>query len=43
MRWDDAPYAAGVLDVLISQARRDLAEYGSSQLRLVTPSCAGTT
>jgi hypothetical protein len=35
LRWDDAPYAAGVLDAMISQARRDLAEYGSSQLRLV--------
>ena len=35
IRWDDAPYAAGVLDGLISQARRDRSEYGQSQLRLV--------
>jgi len=35
IRWDDAPYAAGVLDGMISQARRDRSEYGQSQLRLI--------
>jgi hypothetical protein len=35
LRWDDAPYAAAVLDGIISQARRDRAEYGQAQLRLV--------
>jgi hypothetical protein len=35
IRWDDAPYAAGVLDGLISQARRDRSEFGRSQLRLI--------
>ncbi|WP_244927559.1 DUF4011 domain-containing protein [Nocardioides sp. W7] len=35
VRWDDAPYAAAALDALISAARRDRAEYGQDQLRLV--------
>ncbi len=35
LRWDDAPYASAVLDSLISSARRDRAEYGRAQLRLV--------
>ncbi|WP_421742711.1 AAA domain-containing protein [Cellulomonas sp.] len=35
VRWDDAPYAAAALDTLISSARRDRAEYGRDQLRLV--------
>ena len=35
VRWDDAPYAAAALDALISTARRDRAEYGQDQLRLV--------
>ena len=35
VRWDDAPYAAASLDALISSARRDRAEYGRDQLRLV--------
>ena len=35
LRWEDAPYAAAVLDTLISAARRDRAEYGVAQLRLV--------
>ncbi|MBO3103973.1 AAA domain-containing protein [Cellulomonas fengjieae] len=35
VRWDDAPYAAVALDALISSARRDRAEYGRDQLRLV--------
>ncbi|HEX2805913.1 MAG TPA: AAA domain-containing protein, partial [Kineosporiaceae bacterium] len=35
LRWEEAPYAAGVLDGLISQARRDRSEYGQAQLRLV--------
>ncbi|WP_456787078.1 AAA domain-containing protein [Cellulomonas sp. P5_C5] len=35
VRWDDAPYAATALDALISSARRDRAEYGRDQLRLV--------
>ncbi len=35
IRWDDAPYAAGVLDGMISQARRDRSEYGQSHLRLI--------
>ena len=35
LRWEDAPYAASVLDGLISQARRDRSEYGQAQLRLV--------
>ncbi|MEZ0446341.1 AAA domain-containing protein [Cellulomonas sp. ICMP 17802] len=36
VRWDDAPYAAASLDAIISSARRDRAEYGHDQLRLVT-------
>ncbi|MET0788207.1 MAG: AAA domain-containing protein [Cellulomonas sp.] len=35
VRWDDAPYAAASLDAIISSARRDRAEYGHDQLRLV--------
>jgi hypothetical protein len=35
LRFEDAPYLPGVLDKLISQARRDRAEYGMAQLRLV--------
>ena len=35
VRWDDAPYAAASLDAIISSARRDRAEYGRDQLRLV--------
>ncbi|MEI5673733.1 MULTISPECIES: AAA domain-containing protein [unclassified Nocardioides] len=35
VRWDDAPYAAASLDALISTARRDRAEYGQDQLRLI--------
>lgn len=35
VRWDDAPYASAALDALISAARRDRAEYGQDQLRLV--------
>uniref|UniRef100_UPI00117A0B1F DUF4011 domain-containing protein n=1 Tax=Kineosporia sp. R_H_3 TaxID=1961848 RepID=UPI00117A0B1F len=35
LRWDDAPYAAAILDGIIAQARRDRAEYGTAQLRLV--------
>ncbi|WP_112246825.1 AAA domain-containing protein [Kribbella monticola] len=35
IRYDEAPYAAGSLDKLISTARRDRAEYGQDQLRLV--------
>lgn len=35
VRWDDAPYAMQALDALISTARRDRAEYGQDQLRLV--------
>ncbi|NEA31006.1 AAA domain-containing protein [Streptomyces sp. SID13031] len=35
VRYDEAPYAAGALDKLISTARRDRAEYGQDQLRLV--------
>jgi hypothetical protein len=35
LRFEDAPYMPGVLDKLISQARRDRAEYGMAQLRLV--------
>ncbi|MCW2527614.1 MAG: helicase [Pseudonocardiales bacterium] len=36
VRWDDAPYASAALDALIATARRDRAEYGQDQLRLVT-------
>ena len=35
IRYDEAPYAASSLDKLISSARRDRAEYGQDQLRLV--------
>jgi hypothetical protein len=35
VRYDEAPYAASTLDKLISTARRDRAEYGQDQLRLV--------
>lgn len=35
LRVDDAPYLPGQLDKLISEARRDRAEYGFSQLRMV--------
>ncbi|WP_460846676.1 DUF4011 domain-containing protein, partial [Nocardioides ultimimeridianus] len=35
VRWDDAPYAEQAVDALVSQARRDRAEYGQDQLRLV--------
>ncbi len=35
VRWEDAPYANGILDTVISPARRDRPEYGQAQLRLV--------
>jgi predicted DNA-binding WGR domain protein/very-short-patch-repair endonuclease len=35
LRIEDAPYIPGVLDKIISDARRDRAEYGFAQLRLV--------
>jgi hypothetical protein len=35
LRFEDAPYAPGVLDKIISEARRDRAEFGFAQLRLV--------
>lgn len=35
LRFEDAPYIPGALDKLISEARRDRAEYGFGQLRLV--------
>ncbi|WP_406050166.1 AAA domain-containing protein [Kribbella sp. NBC_00889] len=35
IRYDEAPYAANTLDKLIATARRDRAEYGQDQLRLV--------
>lgn len=35
LRMEEAPYLPGQLDKLISEARRDRAEYGFSQLRLV--------
>ncbi|WP_020390284.1 AAA domain-containing protein [Kribbella catacumbae] len=35
IRYDEAPYAAAALGKLISTARRDRAEYGQDQLRLV--------
>lgn len=35
LRFEDAPYVPSVLDKLISDARRDAAEFGFSQLRLV--------
>src|SRR6267154_1041816 len=35
LRFEDAPYIPNVLDKIISEARRDRAEYGFAQLRLV--------
>jgi predicted DNA-binding WGR domain protein len=35
LRFEDAPYISGVLDKIISEARRNRAEYGFAQLRLV--------
>jgi len=35
LRFEDAPYITGVLDKIISEARRDRAEFGFAQLRLV--------
>src|SRR5688572_4468062 len=35
LRFEDAPYIPGVLDKIISEPRRDRAEYGFAQLRLV--------
>lgn len=35
LRFEDAPYIPGGLDKIISEARRDRAEYGFAQLRLV--------
>ncbi|MBI2931334.1 MAG: WGR domain-containing protein, partial [Planctomycetes bacterium] len=35
LRFEDAPYIAGVLDHIIAGAKRDQAEFGFSQLRLV--------
>src|SRR5439155_18682309 len=35
LRFEEAPYIPGVLDKMISEARRDRAEYGFAQLRLV--------
>ncbi|TCO46258.1 AAA domain-containing protein [Kribbella antiqua] len=35
IRYDEAPYAANALDKLIATARRDRAEYGQDQLRLI--------
>lgn len=35
LRFEDAPYIPGVLDKIMSEARRDRAEYGFAQLRLV--------
>ena len=35
LRYDEAPYTTASLDTLISAARRDRAEYGQDQLRLV--------
>lgn len=35
LRFEDAPYIPGVLDKIVSEARRDRAEYGFAQLRLV--------
>ncbi|MEV5960215.1 AAA domain-containing protein [Kribbella sp. NPDC051952] len=35
VRYDEAPYAANTLDKLIATARRDRADYGQDQLRLV--------
>lgn len=35
LRFEDGPYIPGVLDKIISEARRDRAEFGFAQLRLV--------
>lgn len=35
VRFEESPYFAGTLDKIISQARRDRADYGFAQLRLV--------
>lgn len=35
LRFEDAPYLPGVLDKIISEARRDRVEFGFEQLRLV--------
>ena len=35
LRFEDAPYIPGALDKIIAEARRDRAEYGFAQLRLV--------
>ena len=35
LRFEDQPYLSGVLDKIIGEARRDRAEYGFAQLRLV--------
>ena len=35
LRFEDAPYISGVLDKIMSEARRDRAEFGFAQLRLV--------
>jgi hypothetical protein len=35
LRFEDAPYISGTLDKIIGEARRDRAEYGFAQLRLV--------
>src|SRR5262249_30688828 len=35
VRFEDAPYASGVLDQIIASERRDRAEFGFAQLRLV--------
>jgi predicted DNA-binding WGR domain protein len=35
LRFEDAPYIPGVLDKIISEARRNRADYGFAQLRLV--------
>lgn len=35
LRFEDAPYVPGALDKIIAEARRDRAEYGFAQLRLV--------
>lgn len=35
LRFEDAPYIPGVLDKIIADSRRDRAEYGFAQLRLV--------
>ena len=35
LRFEDAPYIPGTLDKIISEVRRDRAEYGFAQLRLV--------